>query len=92
MPSRLSASPALMRLATQFFVLCPIPLAEVKKKVIQMTPIVMKRYNTMKDLQGLLAIADSLGCKAEAAELAAIQKRQSQPTEDICEIHFGDEF
>ncbi len=46
----------------------------------------------MKDLHGLLAIADSLGCKAEAAELAAIQKRQSQPTEDIYEIHFGDEF
>ncbi len=57
-----------------------------------MTPIVMKRYNTMKDLQGLLAIAESLGCKDEAAELAAIQKRQSQLTEDIYEIHFGDEF
>lgn len=46
----------------------------------------------MKDLQRLLAIAESLGCKAEATELAAIQKRQSQPTEDTYEIHFGDEF
>ncbi len=37
----------------------------------------------MKDLQRLLEIAESLGCKAEAAELSAIQKRQNQPTADI---------
>lgn len=37
----------------------------------------------MKDLQRLLEIAESLGCKSEAAELSAIQKRQNQPTADI---------